>query len=105
MRSPRRQVAGSNPAGPILSGESETNVMFHVYVLRSVKTGRRYVGSCQDVDERLRRHNAGQSKATRHGVPWIVLQTERFSTRSEAARRERYYKNGRGRDELAKLGL
>src|SRR5215471_10425151 len=43
--------------------------MFHVYVLRSTKTGRRYVGSCEDLDERLRRHNFGHSKATRHSVP------------------------------------
>ena len=27
--------------------------MFHVYVLRSSKTGRRYVGSCEDLDQRL----------------------------------------------------
>ena len=79
--------------------------MFHVYVLRSVKTRRRYIGSCKDVDKRLHRHNDGHSKATRHGIPWVVLQTETFFTRSEAARRERYYKTGRGRDELVKLGL
>ena len=39
--------------------------MFYVYVLRSCKTDRRYVGSCENVDDRLRRHNAGPSKATR----------------------------------------
>lgn len=74
--------------------------MFHVYVLRSDKTGRRYVGSCESLDDRLQRHNAGLSKATRHGLPWTVLRTEQFSTRSEAVRKELYYKTGRGRDEL-----
>jgi len=43
--------------------------MFYVYVLGSSKTGRRYVGSCEDLSDRLRRHNAGHSKATRHGIP------------------------------------
>ncbi|MFL6528667.1 MAG: GIY-YIG nuclease family protein [Chthoniobacterales bacterium] len=38
--------------------------MFYVYVLRSEKTGRRYVGSCEDVEQRLKRHNAAHSKAT-----------------------------------------
>src|SRR6266850_5015013 len=74
--------------------------MFYLYILRSGKTGWRHVGSCEDIDERLRRHNAGQSKVTRHGLPWTVLHAERFSTRVEAVRKERFYKTGRGRDEL-----
>ncbi len=74
--------------------------MFHVYVLRSATTGRRYVGSCEDVDERLRRHNLGHSKATRHGIPWILVYCESFSSRAEATRRERYFKTGHGREEL-----
>jgi putative endonuclease len=76
--------------------------MFHCYVLPSQKTGRRYLGSCENLTERIRRHNADESKATKHGVPWILLQSETFDTRAEAARRERYYKSGRGRDELDK---
>jgi putative endonuclease len=77
--------------------------MFYVYVLRSEKTGRRYVGSCEDVGDRLRRHNAGESKATSHGIPWSLVHVEEFLTRSAAMNRERYYKTGRGRDELDRL--
>ena len=77
--------------------------MFHVYVLRSEKTGRRYVGSCENLDDRLRHHNAGESKATKHGVPWILIHRESFPTRAEAVTRERYYKAGRGRDKLDRI--
>ena len=77
--------------------------MFYCYVLRSRKTGRRYVGSCKDVAERIHRHHAGESKATKHGVPWVLLHGEGFATRAEATRRERYYKTGRGRDQLDRL--
>src|SRR5438270_8825208 len=77
--------------------------MFYVYVLKSAKTGRRYVGSCQNVGERVRRHNAAQSKATRHGIPWKLIRTEGFLSRQEAIIKERYYKTGRGRDELDRL--
>ena len=77
--------------------------MFYVYVLRSAKTGRRYVGSCEDLDDRLRRHNAGESNATKHGVPWRLLHTKSFAMRSEAAIKERYYKTGHSRDELDRL--
>jgi hypothetical protein len=46
--------------------------MFFVYVRASAKTGRRYVGFCEDLKERFLRHNSGQSKAPKHGVPWTV---------------------------------
>ena len=77
--------------------------MFHCYILRSQKTGRRYVGSCEDLRQRLHRHNTGQVKATKHGVSWSLIHTEIFSTRREAVQRELYYKSGRGRDELDRL--
>jgi putative endonuclease len=76
---------------------------YFVYVLRSEKTGRRYVGSCKDLDDRLRRHNAGYSKATRHGVPWRLLRSETFDSRSDAIQRELFLKTGAGRDELERL--
>jgi len=79
--------------------------MFYVYVLKSEKTGRRYIGSCEDVSERLRRHNLGHSKSTRHGVPWTLVHTESFPNRADATRRERYYKSGRGRDEFDRLHM
>src|SRR5436190_22391211 len=47
--------------------------MFYPYVLKSVKTGRRYVGSCKNLLDRLHRHNTSQSKATKHGIPWILI--------------------------------
>jgi putative endonuclease len=60
-------------------------------------------GSCEDLTERIRRHKAGDSKATKHGAPWVLVHSESFASRSEAAQRERYYKTQRGRDELDKL--
>ena len=79
--------------------------MFYCYVLRSQKTGRRYVGSCENLLHRLYRHNAGQMKATKHGAPWSLLHGESFATRREAVQRELYYKTGRGRDDLDRLEL
>ena len=80
-------------------------VLFHVYILHSGKTGRRYVGSCKNLIERLRRHSLRHSKATRHGTPWTLVHSESFSSRAESAERERYYKSGRGREELECLRL
>ena len=70
--------------------------MFYCCVLRSEQSDQRYVGSCEDVADRLYRHNSGQSKTTKSGIPWRLIHTE-------ALARERYDKIGRGRDELDKL--
>jgi putative endonuclease len=78
--------------------------MFHVYVLKSETTGRRYVGSCQDLVKRPYRHNTGQSKATKQGKPWYLMHSQSFQTRSEAVQKEIYYKTGRGRDKLDTIG-
>ncbi|MDZ4659103.1 MAG: GIY-YIG nuclease family protein [Bythopirellula sp.] len=77
--------------------------MYYVYVLLSEKTGRRYTGSCEDIDERLRRHNAGSSKATKHGVPWKLVYSEALETRSAAVLREAFFKTGKGREALEYL--
>ncbi len=74
-----------------------------MYVLRSEVTGRLYTGSCENLEDRLYRHNHGHSPATKAGVPWKLVHVERFATRAEAVRRERYLKTGRGRDELRRL--
>ena len=77
--------------------------MFHVYVLRSQTTGRFYVGSTGNLQDRLHRHNSGQSKATRHGVPWTLIYCEPHPSRSAATKREMYFKTGKGRDEIQRL--
>jgi len=77
--------------------------MYYVYVLRSLVTNRYYTGSTADVAERLRHHNSGATKSTRHGIPWVVVHTETLSTRQEALRRERSLKTGQGRRELGFL--
>jgi putative endonuclease len=87
-----QEAEGSNPFAPTMA--------YFVYVLISDKIGRRYVGSCEGLQDRLRRHNSGQSKATKHGVPWSLVHSETFEIRSEAVRQELYFKTGKGRDEL-----
>ena len=59
--------------------------MFYVYVLWSESRKRSYVGSTQNLLERLRRHNAGHSKATKAGIPWTLAYYEEFPTRSARA--------------------
>lgn len=74
---------------------------FWIYVLESLYDGSRYVGSTQDVDQRLIRHNKGDYRYTKGRRPWKVIYTEKASSRSEAIKRERFLKSGIGRQELS----
>ena len=62
--------------------------MFHVYILLSESTHKFYIGSTGNLSDRLLRHNSGRSKATKVGIPWQLVYSEEFPTRSEAIRRE-----------------
>ena len=39
--------------------------MYYSYILRSLKDGRYYYGSAEDVDKRLIKHNSGQVRSTK----------------------------------------
>ena len=45
----------------------------YVYFLFSESKMKFYVGISNDVNDRLLRHNNGQSLSTKHGVPWKLL--------------------------------
>ncbi len=77
--------------------------MFTTYVLRSKTTGRHYTGSTSDLISRLSEHNADVSTSTKNRGPWELIHREDFCTLSEAVRRERYFKTGKGRDELQRI--
>ena len=71
--------------------------MFYVYVLWSSKLNKRYTGSTEFVNKRHNEHNRGQSKFTKGGIPWILIHSEVFATKSEALKREKFLKSGQGR--------
>ena len=60
----------------------------YVYVLQSERNGRYYIGYSADVVARLRRHNAGQVKATKHLRPWVLVYTEPHPDETSARKRE-----------------
>ena len=75
--------------------------MYTVYVLRSRRNGRRYVGfTAKTSKERLDEHNLGSSKWTRANRPFILIYEEHFAEATEARRREKFLKSGKGRQYL-----
>ncbi|HNX68174.1 MAG TPA: GIY-YIG nuclease family protein [Candidatus Omnitrophota bacterium] len=47
-----------------------------VYILESTKDGFRYIGSGENAEERLRRHNAGDYRYTKGHRPWRLVYLE-----------------------------
>ncbi len=64
----------------------------YVYLLRSTKTGRLYLGWTTDLRRRLCEHNDGMSRATRGRGPYEVVYIEAYRHREEAVAREQSLK-------------
>jgi putative endonuclease len=58
--------------------------MYFVYILFSESKSKYYTGQTNDLDDRLKRHNSMHMSSTKHGVPWRLIYSAAFETRSEA---------------------
>ena len=77
--------------------------MYYVYVLKSLSHGSLYIGSSENPERRLNReHNKGKVRYTKGRMPWELVDKEIYSTRSEAMKREKFLKSGKGREYLKK---
>jgi len=77
--------------------------MYNVYILKSLKTQRFYIGSTTDYDKRLLQHNAGNTKSTKPYRPWKLIYKESYATKKEAAKREWYLKHPPGYSEKLRI--
>lgn len=69
-----------------------------VYVLRSAKDGRFYVGMTNNYKRRFVEHNSGSARSTKGYRPWELFIIEEFDTRVQAREREKYLKSGSGKE-------
>ena len=78
--------------------------MFTVYVLKSLRNGKRYIGyTSKTIDIRLKEHNSGSNKFTSQNGPFENFYQETFETKKEAIQRENFLKSGQGRKFLDTL--
>jgi len=64
--------------------------MFYAYVLKSTTHEYFYKGHCQDLEKRLKEHNAAMTVSIRPYIPFIIVYSEFFATEGEAIVREKY---------------
>jgi putative endonuclease len=79
------------------------NPMFYVYVIKS-REGRTYIGSTENVEKRLKQHNAKSNRGwTNRFHEWQEVYREEYETRLDARRRERELKKMRGSKKYKEL--
>ena len=77
---------------------------FVVYILFSEDYGKTYVGFTSNLIERFKSHNYLSKKGyTLKFRPWQVLYVEFFTTKSQALKREKLLKSGKGREFIKEI--
>jgi len=71
--------------------------MYYAYVIKSIEHDFFYKGHCEDLEVRLRQHNSGLTQSIKSYIPFKLVYSESFQTRSEAVAREKYFKSAAGR--------
>jgi putative endonuclease len=78
-------------------------MFFFVYILKSDRFNRYYIGQSENLTSRLTEHNAGKVFSTKPYRPWRILYFEAFHTRTEAIKREHFLKSPAGWATLKKI--
>ena len=66
--------------------------MFYVYVLKSQKDGRLYIGVTQNLRQRLKKHNQRSNLSTKRRGPFVLVYYEAYRAKKDALIREKKLK-------------
>jgi putative endonuclease len=55
---------------------------YFVYILQSLSDCSFYTGYTKDIDKRLGEHNAGKCIYTSRKIPWKIVYTEEFTSKT-----------------------
>jgi putative endonuclease len=79
-------------------------IVFTVYVLKSCKNSKLYVGfTSRSAEVRLAEHNKGKNLWSRYNRPFDIVHLEVYENKKEAQVREHYLKSGTGRRYLKEI--
>jgi putative endonuclease len=74
--------------------------MYYVYILKSLKDLKLYIGRSDDLKRRFDEHTKGRVQATKHRRPLKLIFYEAYSDKKDATRREKYFKTTKGKTTL-----
>ena len=78
-------------------------MFYYVYVLRSLKDSKLYIGFTSNLRKRVVEHFSGESFATRDRLPFEMICYEAHRNKKDAFARERFFKTGWGRNYLKRV--
>ena len=80
------------------AGQDRNTDFYYIYILQSEADPERfYTGFTENLESRLKAHNAGQCSHTAKHRPWQIKTAIAFSDREKALDFERYLKTASGR--------
>jgi len=71
--------------------------MYYIYVLKSAKDGRYYVGKTEDLRKRFKEHNDGRVSSTKNRLPFELVYYEASRNSKDVNTRELYLKTAWGK--------
>lgn len=74
-----------------------------VYILKSLKNDRYYIGSTNDLTRRFSEHTNGRSKYTKNVLPLELLFSQEFDTLTDARKMERRLKNFKNKEIIERI--
>ncbi len=91
------RVSEAPDPGSIPGKATKIRRVFYAYIISSIDHDFIYKGHCENLEERLKQHNAGMTQSIRPYIPFKLIYKEKFATREEAIQREKYFKSSAGR--------
>ena len=70
--------------------------MWFVYVLQSIKDGKKYIGSTNDLNRRISSHNKGEVRSTKNRKPFKLIYCEKHAEEKVVRFREKFFKTHKG---------
>ena len=76
---------------------------YFLYIIQSEIDDSFYIGTTQNLDDRISRHNQGRSKYTKQKRPWNLVYTEEHPDRSSTMKKEYALKRRKSREYIESL--
>lgn len=74
--------------------------MYYIYVLQLLRDNSLYVGYSTNLKQRIISHKKGRNFSTKYKLPIKLIFYEAYTERSDAKRREKYFKTTKGKTTL-----
>jgi putative endonuclease len=76
---------------------------YYLYILKSSKIGKYYIGISQNPQKRLDYHNTFEKGFTSRYRPWSIVYTQLFNSKFEASMAEKKLKNWKSKNMIERV--